>query len=94
MQHHLALLGWEVKDKVTGFTGTVSTIGFDLYGCVQAIVTPKAVIEKEGGAQKLDPSQWFDVSRLEKIGAHPVMQPIPLKGDLTVAGADNRKPVR
>lgn len=93
MQHHLALLGWAVKDKVTGFTGTVSTIGFDLYGCVQAIVTPKAVFESNG-AQKLDRSEWFDVSRLEKIGDQPVMQPIPAKGDRTVAGADNSKPVR
>lgn len=93
MQRHLALLGWAVKDKVTGFTGTVSTIGFDLYGCVQAIVQPKAVFESNG-TQKLDESRWFDVSRLEKIGDEPVMQPIPVKGDLTVAGADTYKPVR
>lgn len=93
MQHHLALLGWAVKDKVTGYTGTVSTIGFDLYGCIQAIVQPKAILQ-DGGAEKLEDARWFDVSRLEKVGAAPVMTPIPVKGDLTVAGSDNYKPVR
>jgi hypothetical protein len=93
VQQHLALLGWSVKDKVTGFTGVVTHVGVDLYGCVQAIVHPKAVVEK-GGAQKVDESRWFDLNRLDKIGRTPVMKPIPLKGDLTVAGCANDKPTK
>lgn len=46
MNKHFKLLGMEVKDKVTGFKGVVSTITFDLYGCIQAGVTPKI---KNGG---------------------------------------------
>ena len=92
-QHHIALLGWAVKDKVTGFAGVVTHVGVDLYGCVQAIVHPKAVIEK-GGSQRLESSQWFDLTRLVKVGKAPVMKPIPLKGDLVVAGGANDKPTK
>ena len=55
MKHHFALLGLKVRDRVTGFEGIASTIGFDLYGCVQALVTPE--MDKEG---KLADSRWFD----------------------------------
>ena len=34
---HLELLGQKVEDKVTGFRGVVTTISFDLYGCIQAV---------------------------------------------------------
>lgn len=93
MKNHLDLLGWSVKDKVTGFVGVVTHIGQDLYGCVQAIVHPKAVVEK-GGAQKIEDSRWFDVARLDKVGRSPVMKAIPVKGDLVVAGSDNHKPTK
>ena len=93
MQQHISLLGWKVKDTVTGFVGVATTIGLDLYGCVQAIVQPSVVLEK-GGAQKCEDSRWFDVSRLEKVGRSPVMKRIPEKGDLVVAGTDNNKPLR
>lgn len=93
MQHHIRLLGWAVKDKVTGFQGIVTHIGQDLYGCVQAIVQAKAVVER-GGGQKLEDSRWFDVARLDTVGKKPVMKPIPLKGDLVVAGGANDKPTK
>lgn len=92
MQEHLNLLGWSVKDKVTDFAGTVTHVGQDLYGCIQAIVHPKAV-EKDG-KQTLGDSCWFDVSRLEKVGDAPVMEPIAVKGDLIIAGSDSRKPLK
>jgi hypothetical protein len=53
-------LGREARDRVTNFQGVVTSISFDLYGCVQAIVTPKA---DESGS-KLEDSRWFDVKRL------------------------------
>lgn len=93
IQNHTSLLGWTVKDKVTGFRGVVTHIGIDLYGCVQAIVHPRAVAERDG-SQKLEESRWFDLARLDKVGRAPVMKPIALKGDLTVAGAANDKPTK
>ena len=68
IKDHLNLLGMRVQDRVTGFTGVVSSVGFDLYGCVQAIVNPGA--DKTG---KLQDSQWFDVGRLKMLGTKPVM---------------------
>lgn len=54
----VALLGLRATDKVTGFSGTISTVGFDLYGCVQIVLTPLAIDGKMGEAV------WFDVNRL------------------------------
>jgi hypothetical protein len=57
---HLDLLGKSAKDRVTGFVGVVSTIAFDLYGCVQAVLTPP--VDKDG--KNVD-GRFFDVNRLE-----------------------------
>lgn len=67
---HLKMLGHKVEDLVTGFTGHVSSIGFDLYGCVQAVVTPAQA--KDG---KTPDSQWFDTKRLKVLSKHPVIAP-------------------
>lgn len=56
----IQLLGMRAADKVTGFTGTVSSVTFDLYGCVQVILTPP--VGKDG---KPGDSHWFDVKRLK-----------------------------
>jgi hypothetical protein len=66
----MSLLGYRVKDKVTGFEGVAASICFDLYGCVQAAVTPAM---KEPG--KLEDSRWFDTSRLDVMSDAPVMEP-------------------
>ena len=68
MNHHFRLLGCKARDRITGFTGTVASVCFDLYGCVQALVTPAA--DKDG---KLSDGQWFDVKRLELLNTVPVM---------------------
>lgn len=68
IQKHLELLGMPCKDKVTGMKGIITSIGFDLYGCVQAIVHPG--LSKEG---ELKETLWFDIGRLEIIGKEPVM---------------------
>lgn len=51
IKKHLNLLGHEVKDKVSDFKGVVTSISFDLYGCVQADVRPKE-LDKDGSIQK------------------------------------------
>jgi hypothetical protein len=68
MREHLELLGYPVKDRVTGYTGVVTSISFDLYGCVQAIVNPG--LDKDG---KMQDSHWFDTKRLVKQSSMPVM---------------------
>jgi hypothetical protein len=69
MKQHMSLLGFKVRDAVTGFTGVVTSISFELYGCVQALVNPG--LEKEG---KCGEQYWFDLKRLQPIGKKPVMQ--------------------
>ena len=66
---HLQLLGMKVKDKVTGVEGVVTTISFDLFGCIQAIVDRG--LDKDG---KRHDSMWFDVGRLNVTDKKPVMQ--------------------
>jgi hypothetical protein len=72
IMRHMELLGHKVTDKVTGFKGIVSSIAFDLYGCIQAIVTP----EVKKGEVKVEDSRWFDVQRLTVTSKKPVM-PMP-----------------
>lgn len=66
---HLALLGLKCKDRVTGFKGVITSISFDLYGCIQATVNPGLDAE-----EKQREPFWFDVNRLEITNKTPVMQ--------------------
>jgi len=70
LERHLDLLGMRVEDQITGFRGVVATVGFDLYGCIQAIVNPGADVEG-----KLRESQWFDVNRLRVVGSRVMERP-------------------
>lgn len=55
-------LGKEGKDKVTGFTGIITSRAQYLTGCDQYNLVPPV---KDG---KLEPAQWFDEGRIEIIG--------------------------
>lgn len=68
MHEHLRLLGFPVRDAVTGFEGVVESIAFDLYGCVQAVV--KGGLDEKGLPQD---GRWFDTKRLTAVSATPVM---------------------
>jgi len=70
IKKHMELLGHEVKDKVSDYTGVVISISFDLYGCIQADVRPKD-LKKEDGMPKS--GYWLDVSRLKVISKKPLM---------------------
>jgi hypothetical protein len=70
MKEHFKLLGFKVRDAVTGFEGVVESISFDLYGCVQAIVRPGLDKKKPND---LGAGHWFDTKRLSAIGKVPVM---------------------
>lgn len=70
VQKALNLLGHHVVDKVTGFRGVVTSVCFDLYGCIQAMVHPGMQGEKMGEVC------WFDTNRLTHdldYGKRPVM---------------------
>jgi hypothetical protein len=68
VQKHLSLLGLPCRDRVTGLTGVITTIGFDLYGCVQAIVNPG--VDDKGSLKDV---VWFDIARLEITSKERVM---------------------
>ena len=70
VKEHINLLGLKAEDKVTGFAGVITSISFDLYGCIQALVRPP--INKEGQMQG---SVWFDVNRLGIKNKKLVMEP-------------------
>ena len=55
-------LGKKVRDKITGFEGTLVGEARYLYGCNQLCVAPAV---KEGNFQE---SRWFDDGRLYEIG--------------------------
>ena len=57
------VLGQQVRDIVTGLTGTATGICSYISGCQQVLVVPKY---REDGT-KVE-SEWFDVQRLELIG--------------------------
>lgn len=67
IRQHFNYLGLKVKDKVTGFYGVVTTLSFDLYGCIQVVVTPPY----DGETTK--DGKWFDICRLEVLDPSPVM---------------------
>lgn len=67
VQKAIDLLGRKATDRVSGMSGVITTIGFDLYGCLQAAITPPA---KEG---KYESGNWFDLNRLEISDDPPVM---------------------
>ena len=94
MKEYFKYLGHKVKDRVTGFTGIATTLSFDLYGCVQAVVSQEKNVKD--GEQKLGDNHWFDVKRLEILSEEPVM---PLPSFVYVDGGDEkptfeRKPTR
>lgn len=68
LQTFVDVLGFKVKDKVTGFIGTAACVGFDLYGCIQVVVTPPVNEKGEQGE-----SRWFDFHRLSRMSSERVM---------------------
>jgi len=65
---HLSLLGLKAMDSVTGYFGVITTVSFDLYGCVQCVITPMV-----GADGEIKCGNWFDVSRIKVTNTTPVM---------------------
>lgn len=69
MKKYLDLLGYKGKDKITGFEGILTSISFELYGCVQILIN--AGLDKEG---KFRDSCWFDAKRIEKTSDTRILE--------------------
>jgi hypothetical protein len=72
MKDFLDLLGLPVEDKVTKFKGVVTSVSFDVYGCVQCIVQP--AVSKDN---KPSDSHWFDWKRLTVTSKKHALKPMP-----------------
>ena len=59
-EKHIELLGLLASDKVTGLSGVIDSVCFDLYGCIQASIKPRQL--KENGDMHV--GYWVDVTRL------------------------------
>ena len=62
------LLGLKVQDRVTNATGIVTSISYDLYGCIQAVISPCADVENRENI-----TGWYDIKRLKILNTKPVM---------------------
>lgn len=82
VEETLALLGLPVQDKVTGFDGVITSVSFDLYGCIQVVIMPKYK-----GKDTPD-GRWFDVERLDIQSPTPVMSPPDFLGDPKEKGGE------
>ncbi len=85
----LKLLGYKVSHAVYGIEGVVTSISFDLNGCIQAAIRPQG-LTAEG---KLKESfGWFDTKGLKVLSDHPLQdQPdfVEVPG-----GPDSAKPMK
>jgi len=68
---YLEVLGKKGKDKISGIEGRISSIVFDLYGCVQVSLSQK--VNSEG---KVPDGYWMDFNRIE-ITDHERVLPLP-----------------
>lgn len=64
----IGMLGFEATSKVDGFKGVVTSVSFDLSGCLQLYVSPRA--DKD---MKLPGGIWIDINRLDITSKEPVM---------------------
>jgi len=71
MEKHFGLLGRKGEDMVTGFKGIITSLSFDLYGCIQVVITPPA--DEKGDIKE---GHWFDITRIE-VSAAPSKMAVP-----------------
>ena len=79
---YVQMLGMHGTDMVTGFRGTITSVCFDLYGCIQFILTPKS---KE---DKIPDSSWFDANRVLVSATKPRVMDAPDFENQSIAKAE------
>lgn len=70
VEDSLSWLGLRVGDKLTTFTGIISSISFDVSGCIQGYVRPEEC--KDG---KMAEGYWLDLNRLEILSPNQIIKP-------------------
>ena len=70
---YLKMLGHECEDCVVGFNGVATSIGFDLYGCVQISIQP-GVVEGKDGKIDYQAGFWLDIKRYKVVSKKPLMK--------------------
>ena len=68
-ENPLDCLGYKAEDLVTGIKGVVTSVSYDLYGCIQLALNPG--LDETG--KRID-TLWYDIGRVEIIGKKPVME--------------------
>ena len=68
-QKHIKQLGLIAEDLVTGKKGVITSVAFDLYGCIQVILTTQ-INETSNESNQ----EWYDVARLKILNKRPVMK--------------------
>ena len=91
----IEMLGKKGKDKITGSEGIITSVSFDLYGCVTVIINPSK-IDKDG--KEVPSIGWIDINRVDIIKDNYVM-PHPnferkYKETDEIGGCDLNKPAR
>lgn len=76
------MLGYSGKDLVTGMQGIVTSVAFDLYGCIQVCINPG--LDKDGKHRE---SSWYDSTRIEIDTAAERVLPLPLHCAEIIAAA-------
>lgn len=71
MEQFLNLLGYRAKDKITGFSGVITSLCFDLYGCIQVCIT-QPVDDKGQISERAN--AWFDTNRVDVDQTERVME--------------------
>lgn len=79
-------MGMEVRDKVTGFKGIVTSIAKYLSGCDRVLISPP--VDKEG---KIMDSEHFDITEVEFVANGLYVPPVPKRA---ATGGPRRFPGR
>jgi len=69
VEQSVKFLGKKVKDKISGRKGIVTSVCFDLYGCIQIVIDEQKT-DKDGKAVSFG---WFDINRAEIITNKTIM---------------------
>ncbi|KKL98923.1 hypothetical protein LCGC14_1819580 [marine sediment metagenome] len=67
----MELLGLKVEDKVTKQKGIVTSIAYDLYGCIQVSITPE---DKGAKGEEALLMIWYDLVRIKVLSKKPVIK--------------------
>ena len=72
IEKYMNMMGLEAEDKVTKVKGVITSLSFDLYGCIQVTLTPK--VKKDG--DRAD-SYWYDVNRINILKSKKRVMDVP-----------------